>query len=309
MQIGGVVGQIVANSRVNNSFVQNNVITIPSESSAVIQAGGLVGRSNGEVSNSYAKNNSIISLSSYNNQSVGGLVGFVNNDTQSKVTNSYAINNNVISTIRGQSGGLVGNNWGNIDNCFSKNNNVVFYSTSSYGNSGGLVGYAYSGVITNSYAQNNFVNSVGSSGYYGGAVIASGGLVGYNNDFSSISNSYTNNNKIKSSSLSSYNLAYSGGLVGSNDNSITNCYAEDNDISSSRASGGFVGYNYINIRNCYHNDIANDNNKGICNPDWFIMSNKLELLNSDLDTAAWEVMNLPYPTLISNKDSYISYSK
>ncbi len=96
-------------------------------------------------------------------------------------------------------------------------------------NVGTLVGYNNnSSSIDNSYATGNVIGS----GY------DVGGLVGYNNNSSSIDNSYATGNVIGSA----YGV---GGLVGYNNNlsNISNSYATGNVIGSSYSVGGLVGVN------------------------------------------------------------------
>ncbi|WP_321431013.1 PGF-pre-PGF domain-containing protein [uncultured Methanolobus sp.] len=109
--------------------------------------GGLVGRNNGAVSNSYATGNVTGSLN------VGGLVGF-NVGTVSTVSNSYATGN-----VTGSSnvGGLVGyNNGGTVSNSFATG--TVSGSSESVG---GLVGLTNVDTVINSYYSGNPNNGIG----------------------------------------------------------------------------------------------------------------------------------------------------
>jgi len=129
-------------------------------------------------------------------------------------------------------GGLVGyNDSGTIINCY--------FTGSVSGNSlvGGLVGYNDSGTIINCY----FTGSVS------GGNCHTGGLVGYNDYYSTISNCYA------MGSVSGGNC-HTGGLVGYNgESTILNCYATGTVTGGNCYTGGLVGYNdyYSKISNCY----------------------------------------------------------
>jgi hypothetical protein len=127
-------------------------------------------------------------------------------------------------------GGLVGNNFGTITNCYatgSVSGDVVV---------GGLVGDNHTkySTIANCYA----AGSVSGDG-------AVGGLCGFNRSGCRITNCYA------TATVSGHE--HVGGLVGYNDNgSIRNCYATGR-VSGDVAVGGLVGNNYYysSIRNCY----------------------------------------------------------
>ncbi|CAN7228542.1 YDG domain-containing protein [Polaromonas sp. LjRoot131] len=113
--------------------------------------GGLVGRNNGWISNSYATG-----VVTGGPDSSGGLVG----ENLGSISNSYAAG--VVTGDYGV-GGLAGTNYGNITNSYATG------AVAAIGFNGGLVGWNAGGSITNSYAT--------------GAVTGSysfGGLVGVN---------------------------------------------------------------------------------------------------------------------------------
>ena len=126
-------------------------------------------------------------------------------------------------------GGLVGENFGNISDCYSTG------AVSSNSNVGGLVGSNYYGSITNCYS----TGSVSGTSFVGG-------LVGLNN--------YGNISQCYSTSAVSGGGWGIGGLVGSNYYAgINNCYSMGT-VSGSSGSldvGGLVGDNSGNISNCY----------------------------------------------------------
>jgi len=169
--------------------------------------GGLVGRNSGTISNCYS------TASVDGNDGVGGLVGY----SYGAITNCYST-----GSVSGISyvGGLVGDG-GGITNCYSTGS----VSGGSY--VGGLVGHG--GGITNCYS----TGSVSGTGDY------VGGLVGYNDKYSTISNCY--------STGSVSGTSYVGGLVGANDGggrifgTISNCYSTGSVNGTGDYVGGLVG--------------------------------------------------------------------
>jgi hypothetical protein len=125
-------------------------------------------------------------------------------------------------------GGLVGENDGNILNCYSKSS-----VRGNWFNVGGLVGKnGIYGSISNCY----------STGDANGAFGFVGGLVGFN--YGSVSNCYSAGDVSGEAGI--------GGLVGYNtEGNISNCYSTG-DVSGEGDVGGLVGYNSEgNISNCY----------------------------------------------------------
>ena len=148
-----------------------------------------------------------------------GLFGYVGNGGLVK---NLGIENVDVNAINGGFvGGLVGENWGTITNC---------YSTGSVSGSslvGGLVGYSEeNGTITNCY----------STGSVSGTGDAVGGLVGENCWSGTITNCYS------TGSVTGDN--YVGGLVGENYwyGTISNCYSTGN-VTGTEGVGGLVGWN------------------------------------------------------------------
>ena len=138
--------------------------------------------------------------------------------------------------------------FGYVENANISNVGVLAGSISSplsdFSNSGGLVGYASSSQISNSYAvvEGSISSSSSSSDFS-----ASGGLVGYARS-SEISKSYA---VVEGSISSSY---FSGGLVGRvHESPISNSYAlVGGSILSSDYSGGLVGHAHASpISNSY----------------------------------------------------------
>lgn len=194
-------------------------------------AGAIAAQCN-TITDSFASNCEL-SVISYNHlimPYVGGLVGY----TQGTITNSYAISNKITaedtyynpaafsyySTATVYAGGLIGcaDKHSNLDKtniqyCYSEGNDITVKSTGSI-YAGGLVGNAIKKQISQSYAKNNIIsgdkyvegNQNDVERYYGG-------LVGRIKN-SSINSSFTYNNKLEErSNVSKNNNSVLGGLV------------------------------------------------------------------------------------------------
>jgi len=150
--VGGLVGH--SDGTVSNSYSTGSV-------TGEEHVGGLVGHNGGIVNNSYSNG-------SVNGDSrVGGLVGW----NQATLSNSYSS-----CSVTGNSsvGGLVGDNWyyeGTVSNSYSTG------SVTGSTHVGGLVGVNYYGSVTHSYSTGSVTGSS-----------QVGGLVGYNTD--TVSNSF-----------------------------------------------------------------------------------------------------------------------
>ena len=203
----GLFGHTASGSEIANVGLLNGDIR------GDYNVGGLVGRSNGSITNSYATG-TVIGSDDY----VGGLVGWNNGGT---ITNSYATG----AVTGGDSvvGGLVGGGSGSITNSYATG------SVTGSSSVGGLVGDD-SGTITNSYA----TGSVTGTFYVGG-------LVGDGNG--SITSSYATGSATGGSTV--------GGLVGDGNGSITNSYATGSATGNGNWVGGLVGYNYGAITSSY----------------------------------------------------------
>jgi hypothetical protein len=142
--------------------------------------------------------------------------------------NGYKVSNLYINRTSTSYVGLFAKNRGTISNF-----QLADSSISGYDYTGSLVGYNY-GVIyrSKSYRLNNYSNRVVGTHYF------MGGLVGYNYIYGSISESYFIGN-VSTTFSSGYNP---GGLVGTNDGNIANCYARGS-ISMTNAvyGAGLVG--------------------------------------------------------------------
>ena len=205
--VGGLVGR-------NEGTVSNSYATGQISDSSMSGAGGLVGRNYGTVNNSYAS----VNLSGH--RYVGGLVG----DNYGTVDNSYAT-----GTVSGDRyvGGLVGYNRGSVSNSYATG------TVNGDEEVGGLVGTNSQGTVSNAYA----------IGYVSGDRNV-GGLVGLNRG-STVYNTYATGDVTGNVNV--------GGLVGQSHRSISgdtvsvgtvsNSYATGN-VSGNRLLGGLVGQNH-----------------------------------------------------------------
>lgn len=189
--------------------------------------GGLVGRNDGLVTNSYVTGDVT------GRSEVGGLVG----QNDGSVTDSY-FTGTAIDTWSGTIGGLIGENNGTIINCHA---DVTVTSDNSY--VGGLVGSNYGG-ISESYA----VGEVEGKSEVGG-------LVGYNSG-GNIDKSYATGTVTGTETDTMYIYTLVGGLVGSNSGPISDSYARGA-VSGQEDVGGLVGYNRSLITNSYATGTVN----------------------------------------------------
>jgi len=215
--IGGLVGYAVATT-IDKCHL-NGSVTASSNN-----IGGLAGR---------VENGSIVTDSHYSGNVsglnyVGGLIGYLTFPLSS-VTNCYTTGN-VTGTGPGSYGGLIGYNMSSvISNCYSES------EVSGVSSVGGLVGYHVGyvnqpfGLIESCYSIGNVVGS-------GNNV---GGLVGYTNERSSITNSYSRGN--------ADGVQRVGGLVGyhSSGGEIINCFSTG--IPTGSINGGLVGQGILYI--------------------------------------------------------------
>ena len=198
--------------------------------------GGLVGGSNGIVSDCYCSGNVA------GNDCVGGTIGY---NWNGSVSNSYSA-----GSVAGQSdvGGLVGNNGGALTNCHSSSSITGWNSAgglagtnkgnlaNSYSSGGVTAGYSVGSLVgTNEGSLSNSYSSGSVTGWY-----SVGGLVGVNS--ATLSNSYSVASVTGRSDV--------GGLVGSNRGPVRYSYATGS-VAGEQDVGGLVGSNYDTVRNSY----------------------------------------------------------
>ncbi|MDD4261165.1 MAG: X2-like carbohydrate binding domain-containing protein, partial [Syntrophaceticus schinkii] len=265
----GLFGVTGATAQIQNMKLENTNVT------GKQYTGALVGRNEGTITDSYATG-AVTGAGTY----VGGLVGF----NTKAISGSYTT-----GTVNGQqrTGGLAGENGGTITNSYATG---AVTGAGTY--VGGLVGFntkAISGSYTTGTV-NGKKRTGGLAGenkgtsticYATGAVTSAddyvGGLVGYNQQNSSITDSYAigkvfgrqrtgglvgeSNGTIASSySTGAVTSAYDyvGGLVGYNSGSIINSYATGAVTDAYDNGGGLVGYNSGSIINSYATGAVTD---------------------------------------------------
>lgn len=233
--LGGLIGVVTKAVYIDSSHASGDVVS--TSSIQVDSIGGLVGRiltstPASLISNSYATGD----VSGY--QSVGGLIGYAVGSSAGNrllVVNSFATGavTATASTSGLHAGGLIGYaQYVNVDNSYHSTGDVKVLG-SQFTNTGGLIGSLIAGSVTNSHAEGSVL--VGDSAY------AVGGLIGYMDAASSVDRSYAIG---KVEGVAGYGVTGSqmGGLVGKNDGSISNSWANVN-IKGHVALGGLVGLN------------------------------------------------------------------
>ena len=230
---GGLAGRV--NKAITNSYA-TGIVTGTGRNT-----GGLAGQAYGDISNSYATGTVI--GASY----AGGLAG----EARGNIINSYTT-----GTVTGASyaGGLVGEAYGDISNSYTTKsvtgtdrytgglagktrktiiNSYATGSVTGKSETGGLAGWA-EGAITNSYA----------TGEVSGTKWV-GGMAGYTTSTTStVSNSYATGNVRATDERA-------GGLVGYAKGEVENCYAMGRVSSDKNYAGGLVGYAEQALKNCY----------------------------------------------------------
>ncbi len=216
--IGGLVGYVSDLTQIINCWSTGTI-----NGGAII--GGLIGQNVGSfVSESYSS----VNVTGNGNQ-IGGLIGF--GDNLSEIDSCYSSGNVVGASSLG---GLVGNIKASIiNNCYNAGN---VNGTASSASVGGLVGFCENSEIDSSYNTGNV-----------DGVSRIGGLVG-NNDNSTLRNSFSTG----AVSGTATPTTVVGGIVGWNQSSseISNCYSRG-DVSGIGFVGGLVGNNHGSINDGY----------------------------------------------------------
>ena len=190
----GLFGALDQDGVIENVGVVNGDVTGQNDT------GGLVGKNEGTVSNSYSSGNVT------GNLNVGGLVGWNFGGT---VTDTYAS-----GSVTGQNntGGLVGWSTGTMSNSYATGD------VTGSAQVGGLVG-KNGGTASNSYA-------TGSVTGYDNV----GGLVGKNDNTGTVSNSYSTGNVT--------GTLHVGGLMGRNQGTVSNSFWDTETSGQSTSAGG-----------------------------------------------------------------------
>ena len=219
--VGGVVGY--------NGGTVENCYNIGEVSGNYV--GGVVGYNGANVENCYNTGSGTVKGNNY----VGGVVGW--NSSGGGVTNCY--NTGSVNGSGNSVGGVVGDNSGPVKNCYNTGSVENSYNTGTVTGTddyvGGVVGYNISsGTVENCYN----TGSVSGNSYVGG-------VVGWNAS-GTVTNCY-NTGAVNSSGN------YVGGVAGYNSGSngtVENCY-NTGTVSDGTTSGGVVGQNSGSVTNCY----------------------------------------------------------
>ena len=158
---------------------------------------------------------------------VGGMVASTNSGS---VENCQMIGS-VTGTGGGNVGGLIGFNYGSVENCYNEVDVNQTYEYAPY--TGGVIGFHIGGTVRNCQNIGN-VTSNGSN---------VGGVIGFSN--STVENCYA------SGTVSGYSSV--GGVVGQNGaGKVSNCYSTCAVNSTGNYAGGVIGNNGGTVENCYN---------------------------------------------------------
>jgi len=221
------------NGTIRNVGILNSTFTINvTGSNCDSLVGGIAGYNRGTIINCY-NTGTVSATGHYSTANAGGIVGYNDGGTIAKCYNSgkvSATGNNADA----YSGGITGENKaGNINNCY--NTGTIYANTpDTYACVGGISGEMYNySTIFNCY-NTGYISASGHFSYVGGNV-------GYVEN-ASLYNCYN------------VGLLYSrestGGIVGGNDGSISNCYYLDiavNGVGYEYDSGTSIGVEKLNL--------------------------------------------------------------
>lgn len=141
--IGGLVGFTNTSASVNQSYAAVDVgISLGGDYFFEEDIGGLVGRNNGRIRESFATGNVV------GNYSVGGLVGF---NLYGDIYNSYALGTVKSPKATQYIGGLVGKNDGGVYASYSAGKVESALDSNGQKKGGGLIGYGTTENVDNSY--------------------------------------------------------------------------------------------------------------------------------------------------------------
>ena len=233
--VGAVAGNTSSKCNIANCFVSGNIVIGGTNS----QAGGLVGKNYGAISQCQVKGLTITGPSSGNYIYLGGVVG-----SNSKTVEDCQVENLTI-TNGSYVGGVTGENSASssapVTGCSVKNSSVTGRSSS-----GGVAGVFYSGEIAGCSVDGTTVATDGQTGKSGGVIGSQTG--------GTVMACYFANGSINDNDALTPNL---GGVAGAQaGGSLIACYSTgggDLDTSNSTYAGGVVGNKDINgqVTACY----------------------------------------------------------
>jgi len=202
------------------------------EINSAYDAGGIIGYSDGIVSDCFAINTLIILSDNY----AGGLIG----TSYGPVVNCYS--SGVINAIGCSAGGLIGEqNYETVNNCYSSAD-----VSSDWANVGGLIGLTESASISNCFSESKVSGINDYTDYVGG-------LIGYSGH-SLLSSCWAN-----SQTTGRYHV---GGLVGCNSSIIENSYSNgqvSGDIDVGGLAGSFGWSSEGTLTSCYSSCLVDGN--------------------------------------------------
>ena len=309
------MGGITAYQKDGSITYSSSAGTINNSNEKISAVGGLVGYLTSTSSTTFASDvdnsNSTITLTGVSYAGIwGGLIGQVmGNSHTATISRSYydgKITNDSTKMAERAApasvyvGGLIGdidNAW--LSQTFAKSklcySGTVYYSNISTGYNegkvGGLIGYAVSSTILNSFADVDasiFLPKSSDAGYD-----YFGGLVGYL-DASHAANCYA-----VSTTTSDSGFDYIKSMIGSayvyNDSSLTNCFASNN-------SGNAFGSSINN--NCYYysTSLSGSSNGAVSTTLANLQSNTWIRETLGWDDSIWTMRNGSYPTLALDYD-------
>ena len=215
---------------VNYGTIQD--LTIDSGTiSGGLYTGGLCGRNFGSIDNVTVSNISIqSSTSSTAEYNIGGIVG--RTEANSEITNVKSLNNNIINIYLGHTGGIVGLAYGRV--AYSSNSSNVTSSNTSANGTGGIVGFANNGTVSQCYNEGIILgtNNVG-------------GIVGNIGGSNQIAELCYNKGDVTNTNIAGVNGGNAGGIAGWNRGVVRNCYnvaaIEQKSVNSQTSVGGIVG--------------------------------------------------------------------
>ena len=314
--VGGVVGCLEAT--ITNCYNTGTIKGSNQSSQYYVAVGGVVGRAitNASIANCYNEGD-VTGESTGLSADVGGIVGY----SQATITNCYNEGN-----VTGEStdnnafvGGIVGNLTATITNCYNTGTIKGSNQSSQYFLAvGGVVGYATTDAsIANCYNEGDVTGESTDINAY------VGGVVGYLE--TTITNCY-NTGTIKGSNQSSQDIVAVGGVVGratTANASIVNCFSlvgsstnAPSASGSNRKLGGIVGSSEVNIDNCYF-DYGTNNGYGAQRSDLSTIVKTKSYYSSSTYwntstaykwdfTNVWELNSSRNESLPYIKDSYVT---
>ena len=198
----------------------------------------------GYCSGATIKNLGLTNVSMIVNSDIGGLVGYMEPGT---IINCYVTGSVKASGGTGYAGGLCAEACKtNIDNCYAACTVVA-----EKGAAGGLIAYMSVGSITNSYSSGSVtVNSEVS--YVGGLL---GSIRAGTSVESCFSESSVSANGVLHREPENPDFSNVGGFIGSNEGTVTNCYAKGSvtglNAENESKIGGLLGKNTGTVSYCY----------------------------------------------------------